>query len=67
MLNVNVSQMPGINLNPIQEVPEDVMVANVKEWKVACPQLACPQLASVTSTDGLRARYTVLLPRLLQS
>lgn len=49
MLNVNLRRS-GRNLNPVPEleVPEDVMVANVKEWKVACPHL------TVIITDGLR-------------
>jgi hypothetical protein len=53
ILNVNLRR-PGINSNnPIPEVPEDVMVANVKEWKVACPQLT-----SVIITDGSLPRFS---------
>jgi len=47
MLNVDLRRF-GRDLNSTPEVPEQVMVANVKEWKVACPQLT-----SVTLRYGL--------------
>ena len=57
ILNV-IHRRPGISFNiPISEVSKkDVKVANVKEWKVACPQLT-----SVTVTDE------VLLINILKS
>lgn len=47
VLNVNL-RSPDRNVNPIPEVSEDVMEANVKEWMYACPQL----ISAITTVDS---------------